>query len=134
MQRQQSSRGAHKRARQIRMDLESSFIIPEAKPERIKDNVYTLYDDDFSPSSKAIKDWVLESRDALISYFLRPVKKEEVLRKKLGFLDGLNYMATILLSELVSDQGVSLEEAIMDDIAQLVIVCPKCNGPIEPWE
>jgi len=116
------------------MDLESTFVIPEAKPERIKDNIYTLYDDDFSPSSKAIKDWILESRDALVSYFLRPVKKEEVLRKKLGFLDGINYAATILLSELVADQGVSLEEVIMDDIAQLVIVCPKCNGPIEPWE
>jgi len=104
MTQRRSSRGEHKRVRQIRMDLESTFIIPDAKQERIKDDIYSLYDDDFSPSSKAIKDWILESRDALSSYFLRPVKKEEVLRKKLGFLDGIKYMATILLSELLVDQ------------------------------
>ena len=61
---QQSSRGEHKRGRQSRMDFESTFVIPEAKSERIKDNIYTLFDDDFLPSTKAIKDWILESTEA----------------------------------------------------------------------
>ena len=117
---QQSSRGEHKRGRQSRMDFESTFVIPEAKSERIKDNVYTLFDDDFLPSTKAIKDWILESTEALESYFKRPVKIEEILRKKLGFMDGIKYLRTILLSELVADQGKSLEDAIMEDLAPLV--------------
>ena len=117
---QQSSRGEHKRGRQARMDLESTFVVPEAKPERIKDNIYTLFDDDFLPCTKAIKDWILESTEALESYFKRPVKVEEVLRKHLGFIDGIRYFRTILLSELVADQGKSLEDAIMEDLAPLV--------------
>ena len=117
---QQSSRGEHKRGRQARMDLESTFVVPEAKPERIKDNIYTLFDDDFLPCTKAIKDWILESTEALESYFKRPVKIEEILRKKLGFMDGIKYLRTILLSELVADQGKSLEDAIMEDLALLV--------------
>jgi len=119
-QRQQSSRGQHKRVRQGRMDLEATFAIPEAKKERIKDGIYTLFDDDFLPSTRAIKDWILESHEALASYWMRPSKKEEALRKHVGFMDGMKYMATILLSELVADQGKSLEEMIMIDLAPLV--------------
>ena len=82
--------------------------------------IYTLFDDDFLPCTKAIKDWILESTEALESYFKRPVKIEEVLRKHLGFIDGIRYFRTILLSELVADQGKSLEDAIMEDLAPLV--------------
>ena len=112
------------------MDLESTFAIPDAKQERVKDGVYTLFDDDFSPSAKAIKDWILEGSDSLISYYLRPVKAEEVLRKKLGFLDGIRFLRTILLSELTADQGASLDNVIMEDLGQLVITCPECTEHI----
>lgn len=130
MSQRQSSRGAHRRVRQLRMDLEATFVIPDAKQERIKDEVYTLFDDDFSVPTKAIKDWILESAEALRSYYLRPVKADEVLRKKMGFLDGIKYFRTILISELTADQGKSLEDLIMEDLGKLVITCPECTEHI----
>ena len=103
------------------MDLESTFgKPPDLKEERFKDNIITLFDDDFSPSIKAIKDWLLESEESLESYFKRPSKGEEILRQKLGFLDGMRYWRDILLSELLVDQGKNLEECIMEDLAPLV--------------
>jgi len=121
MAQRQSSRGAHKRVRQGRMDLEATIAVPDAKKDRLKDDVYTLFDDDFSPSTKAIKDWIHESCEALESYFRRKSKGEEILRKKLGFIDGMKYLRTILLSELLIDHGKTLEDAIMEDLAPLVV-------------
>ena len=127
-----STRGLHKRQRQIRMDLESTFDHPAVKEERLKDNIITLFDSDFSESTKAIKDWIVESSEALISYFLRSSKKEEVLRKRLGFLDGIRYSVTILLSELAFDQGKELEESILEDLAPILSVyCADCQSKIE---
>lgn len=129
---QRSSRGAHKRARQGRMDLEATFSVPDAKQERIKDRIYTLFDDDFQPSTKAIKDWILESFEAVDSYFKRPSKVNEILTKKLGFIDGMHYLVTILLSELTADQGASLSEAILEDLRPLVAeFCDECKVKID---
>ena len=119
-QRQESSRGSHKRAVQGLMDLAATFVVPEAKQERILDDIYTLFDDDFTPTIKAIRDWVYESSEALKSYFMRPSKQAEILEKKVGFIDGIEYLTTILLSELIVDHGRHLEELIMEDLAPLV--------------
>jgi hypothetical protein len=116
----QSSRGSHKRARQARMDLESTFKPPDVKPERLKDQIITLFDDDFSPTAKAIKDWIIESSEVLDSYFKRKSKLEEVKVKKLTFNDGIKYFRNVLLTELLIDRGASLENAIMDDLSPLV--------------
>ena len=131
IQRQQSSRGSHRRARQARMNLEVTFAVPDAKSERIEDGIYALFDDDFQPSVKAVKDWILESYEALDSYFKRPSKIEEILRKKLGFKDGMKYLVTILLSELTADQGKSLSEDILSDLGPLVSeYCEDCKVKI----
>jgi len=130
-QRQQSSRGAHRRSRQARMNLEAAFAVPEAKQERIDDGIYTLFDDDFSPSIKSIKDWILESYGALGSYFNRPSKIEEIKNKKLGFKDGMAYFVTILLSELTADQGKSLADEILEDLGPLVAeFCDDCKKKV----
>jgi|TARA_Y100000034_G_C6873549_1_gene399146 hypothetical protein len=114
------------------MDLEATFPVVSAKPERLKDSVLTLFDDDFSVSTKVVKDWILESSEALESYFLRPSKKEEIIRKKLGFINGVRYLATILLSELTADQGRSLEDTILEELTPLIAnYCADCQQKIE---
>ena len=119
--RQQSSRGSHKRVRQMRMDLEASWgHPPDMKQERIKDNILTLFDDDYSVLHKALKDWIFESNEALLSYFKRPSKIEQVLKQKLGFVDGLKYGMNILLAELLIGNP-SIDEAILEDLAPLVV-------------
>tara|TARA_Y100000310_G_C20190496_1_gene582272 strand:+ start:38 stop:436 length:399 start_codon:yes stop_codon:yes gene_type:complete len=125
-----STRGAHKRQRQMRMDLEATFGNIDIKEERIKDSIITLFDGDFSVSTKAIKDWIIESSEALESYFKRPSKQEEILRKKLGFLDGFRYMITILLTELAFGQK-ELEDCILEDLSPLVAeYCAGCKAKI----
>jgi hypothetical protein len=126
-----SSRGLHKQGRQMRMDILSTLEVPKVKPNRVKDNVLTLFDDDFPPSIKGIKDWILESHTALESYWHRKSKTEEILRKNLGFHDGMRYLMTVLLSELSLDLGKQLEERILDDLAPLVSeYCEDCKSKI----
>ena len=118
-----SSRGEHKRARirQMRMDIEGTFSIPiNVPPERIKDGIITLFDSDFAPSIKAIKDWIIESNNTLESYFNRSSKQDEIKKLKLGFIDGIGYFCDILLKELAYDSGKSLEDIILEDLAPLV--------------
>lgn len=127
-----SSRGSHKRSQQMRMDLESVINIPEVKDERLKNDVLTLFDEDFPPSVKAIRDWMFESYTSLYSYWQRNSKKEEILRKNMNFYDGMKYVITCLISELTVDQGKSLEESIMEDLGPLVSeYCTDCKAKIE---
>lgn len=116
----------------MRMDIESAIEIPVVKQDRMKDGVLTLFDDDFSPSLKSVKDWLIEGHDSLASYWNRNSKVTEILRKNLGFHDGMRYLLVVLLSELTLDQGKSLEELILDDLGKLVYnYCEDCKVKIE---
>jgi len=127
-----SSRGAHRQGVQTRMDLMAALEVPEAKPERIKDSIYTLFDDDFDPSIKGIKDWILEVYAALSSYWKRNSKVEELFRKNLQFHHGMEYLVTILLSELTATQGKEIADRIVEDLGPLLQMrCADCQKKLE---
>lgn len=125
-----SSRGKHKRARQLRMDLLSTFQPPPNIPkERIKNDIITLFDSDFPVTGKAIKDWIVESVSAQTSYFGRKSKQEEIKKKGLTFEDGIKHMRNMLLAELLVDEGKELEEVIMEDLVPLIAeYCAECKA------
>jgi hypothetical protein len=134
----ESSRGAHKRKAGIqpRMDLESTFKapLPNTPTGRIKDNIITLFDDDFSLTIKAVKDWVYESADSLQIFFRRAVKQKEVQDRKLTFEDGIRHFRNILLTELLGDEGSSLEDTIMSDLSLTELIsnyCAECNKKLD---
>ena len=127
-----SSRGSHRQSINLRMDLMGTLEIPEAKPERIKDDIYTLFDDDFDPSIKGVKDWILDCHQSLDGYWHRKAKVEELLRKNLGFHDGMRYIVTILLSELTVTQGKELSDRIIEELGPLLAThCADCKKKIE---
>ena len=127
-----SSRGSHRQGLQMRMDIESKLEVPDKKPERLKDDILTLFDDDFPPSIKGVKDWIIEVHSSLNSYWNRKSKTDEILRKNLGFHDGMRYLMTILLAELTVDQGRELERRIVEDLGPLLATyCADCQNIIE---
>ena len=116
----------------MRMDIESALVIPEVKENRLKDDILTLFDEDFPPSIKGVKDWLIEGHSSLSSYWNRSSKITEILRKNLGFHDGMKYLLVVLLSELTLDQGKSLEAIILDDLSELVYnYCEDCKAKID---
>lgn len=54
----------------------------------------------------------------------------------MNFYDGMQYMLTILLSELTVDQGHNLENVILEDLSRLVYnYCQDCQAKLpEPDE
>jgi len=127
-----SSRGQHRMGRQMRMDIEVRILVEEVLPNRLKDDILILFDEDFLPSIKGVKDWLIEVHQALDSYWRRNSKKEEILRKNLGFLEGMRYMLTVCLSELTLTQGEDLAKRIEEDLGPLLATfCADCKKIIE---
>lgn len=118
---------------QTRLELEDAYTIPpDVDAKRILDknnNKFLLLDSDFLTLNKPIRDWLVESRGLLISNYSRASKQEEI--KQLSFIDGINHVFNILLTELSQDTG-DLEESIINFTIPLIgNYCPDCKLKID---
>ena len=93
-------------------------------------SILTIQEDDYSETSRAIKNWILDISQSIEGFFNRPVHK--VRLDGLLFMDGIRYMTAYQVVELSGGESKELEDQILDDLFPLVgIVCPECKKKIE---
>lgn len=93
-------------------------------------SVLTITQDDYSETSKAIKNWILDISQSIEGYFNRKVNKDKLTG--LSFIDGVKYTAAYQLVELSAGGSKELEDQIMKELFPLIgTICPDCMQKME---
>lgn len=104
---------------QLRIGHDYEKILGKYIPtDRLTDEQIRLIDNDFTDTTKVLKQWIIDHCDILFSYFSRESKKNEMKFK--SFADGMKYLRDMLILDLAFGGDKVLEDKFMEELAPLV--------------
>ena len=92
--------------------------------------ILTIEEDDYSETSRAIKNWILDISQSIEGFFNRKANKIKI--DNVSFMDGIRYMTAYQLVELSAGGSKELEDQILSDLSPLLAsFCQDCKNEIE---